>query len=95
VHSYMHFGNVDQIRATILYHLRRKRVIGAKHTHYDTLRKGFPPHLGKEIESVAKGLIREGYIKTKPTSYGLQVSLNIEKIREIEGYIKRILGFNF
>ena len=91
----MHFETEDKIRATILYHLRRKRVIGAKHTHYDTLERGLPSHLGKEVDNVAKGLIREEYIKTKPTSYGLQVSLNIEKIKEIEKYIKRILNLDF
>ena len=91
----MHFENEEKIRATILYHLRRKRVIGAKHTHYDTLKMGFPSHLGKEVGTIAKNLIREEYLKTKPTSYGLQVSLNVEKIKEIEEYIKRILNFDF
>ena len=91
----MYFENEDKIRATILYHLRRNRVIGAKHTHYDTLKRGFPSHLGKEVERVAKSLIKEECIKTKPTSYGLQVSLNIEKIKEIEEYIRRILNLDF
>ncbi len=85
----------DKIKATILYHLRRKRIIGAKHTHYDTLKMGFPVHLGKNIENAAKELVKENYLKTKPTSYGLQVSLNIEKIKEIEDFIKRVLDLNF
>lgn len=83
------------IKARLLYHLRKKNVIGAKHTHYDTLKFGFPKHLGKEIEKVSKQLIKEGYLKTKPTSYGLQVSLVIDKLSEIEEIIKRILGFSF
>lgn len=85
----------DKIRATILYHLRRKRVIGGKHTHYDTLKRGFPSHLGRIVENIAKELIREGYLITKPTSYGLQVSLNIGRIKEIERFIKKVLGFDF
>ena len=60
----------DKIRATILYHLRRKKVIGGVHTHFDTLKKGFPSHLGKDINNISKQLIREGFIITKPTSYG-------------------------
>ena len=85
----------EVITARLLYHLRRKNVIGAKHTHYDTLKFGFPKHLGKEVEFAAKGLIKKEWLVTKPTSYGLQVSLNKDRIREIEEFIKRILGFDF
>jgi hypothetical protein len=85
----------EVIRATILYHLRRKRVIGGVHTPFDTLRRGFPSHLGKDILSIAKELVKQGYLITKPTSYGLQVSLNKDRIKEIEDYIKKILGFTF
>ena len=83
------------IRARLLYHLRRKRVIGGVHTHFDTLTKGFPSHLGKDVKSIAMDLIKEGLLISKPTSYGLQVSLNKYKIREIEEFIFKILGFRF
>ncbi len=85
----------DKIKATILYNLRRKKVIGGVHTHFDTLKRGFPSHLGKDINKIARQLIRQGLILTKPTSYGLQVSLNKNKLKEIEGFIKTILGFKF
>ena len=85
----------DKIKATILYHLRRKKVIGGVHTSVDTLKKGFPSHLGKNIEKIAKQLIKEGFIVTKPTSYGLQVSLNKERLKEIEEFILRVLGLEF
>ncbi len=88
----MVFSDRDKIKATILYHLRRKKIIGNVHTHFDTLKKGFPTHLGKEVDKVAKQLIKERIILTKPTSYGLQVSLNKEKLGEIEGCILKILG---
>lgn len=91
----MKFENADQVKATMLYHLRRKRIIGAKHTHYDTLKFGFPSHMGKEIENITKELIKQDYLITKPTNYGLQVSLNHERLREIEEFIKRILGQEF
>jgi len=83
----MEFGE-DYIKATMLYHLRRKRIIGAKHTSYDTLKFGFPSHLGKDVKKIADALIKQEVIIPKPTSYGLQVSLNKDKI-------KKILGYNF
>ncbi len=87
----MEFNSKDEIKATILYHLRRKKVIGGVHTPFDTLKKGFPSHLGKDIDKIAKELVKEGLLITKPASYGLQVSLNKEKIDKIEEFIKRIL----
>lgn len=85
----------DKIKATILYHLRRKKVIGNVHTHFDTIKKGFPSHIGKQVEKIAKSLIKEGLLIKKPTSYGLQISLNKERLNEIEDFIKKILGFEF
>lgn len=85
----------DTIKARLLYHLRKKRVIGGVHTHFDTLRRGFPKHLGKEVDKTAKELIRAGLLLTKPTNYGLQVSLNKNKLQEIEEFIKETLSFDF
>ena len=91
----MEFDDKNKIKATILYHLRKKRMIGGAHTHYDTLKKGFPSHLGRDIEKCAKELIKQGLILIKPAPYGLQVSLNKEKIVEIEDFIKQVIGFKF
>jgi len=91
----MKFDDENKIKATMLYHLRRKKVIGGVHSPYDTLRRGFPSHLGKDIDKIAKELIKEKFIATKPTSYGLQVSLNKEKLKEIEDFISKILGLEF
>jgi len=85
----------EKIKATILYNLRRKRVIGNVHTHFDTLKRGFPSHIGKDIEKIARQLIKDGWILTKPTSYGLQVSLNKVKLKEIEEFIIKIIGLKF
>ncbi|MBU1203878.1 MAG: hypothetical protein KKG60_02295 [Nanoarchaeota archaeon] len=85
----------DKIKATILYHLRRKKVIGGVHTPFDTLKRGFPSHLGKDINKIAKQLIKEGFLITKPTSYGLQVSLNKKKLRGIEEFIMNFLNIKF
>lgn len=85
----------DLIKARLLYHLRKKNVIGGVHTHYDTLKRGFQKHLGKEVEIIARQLIKAGWLITKPTSYGLQVSLNKEKLTDIHTFIYKILGFKF
>lgn len=91
----MKIGDDENIKATLLYHLRRKKVIGNVHTHFDTLKKGFPTHLGKDVEKIAKELIKQGFLVAKPTSYGLQVSLNKDRLEEIEDFIKKILDVCF
>lgn len=91
----MESSDEDKIKATILYHLRRKRVIGGVHTPFDTLRRGFPSHLGKDVKKIAEILIKEGFIIKKHAPYGLQVSLNKEKLKEIDDFIFKILGFKF
>ncbi|MBI2499298.1 hypothetical protein HYV88_03595 [Candidatus Woesearchaeota archaeon] len=84
----------EKIKATILYHLRRKKLIGGVHTHFDTLKKGFPSHLGKDINKIAKQLIKDRFIITKPAFYGLQVSLNKDRIKEIDEFIIKVLGID-
>ena len=91
----MEFSDEDKIKATILYHLRRKKVIGGVHTPFDTLRRGFPSHLGKDISKIAKELIKKGFLLTKPTNQGSHVSLNKERLNEIEDFIKHVLGYTF
>jgi len=88
----MEFNDEDKIKATILYHLRRKRVIGGVHTPFDTVTRGFPSHLGKDVKKIAEELIKQGMILTKPASYGLQISLNKNKLQEIKSFIRKVLG---
>ena len=91
----MKFDNQDKIKATILYRLRKRKIIGGVHTHFDTLIKGFPSHLGKDIKKLAKQLIKDDFLLTKPATYGLQVSLNKHKLKKIEEFIKNFFGFSF
>lgn len=81
----------ETIKATILYHLRRKKVIGGVHTPFDTIKRGFPGHLGKDVTKIGNQLVKEGLLITKPAGYGLQISLNKERLEEIDNFIKRIL----
>lgn len=71
----------DQIKATILYKLHKRGNWGASHTAFDNIQKGFKEedlgkHGSKRTEKLAKDLIRRGLIVTKPTHYGIQISLN-------------------
>ena len=72
----------------ILRKLFRRRVIGGKHTAIEHLTKGLPKHVAGEAKNAVNELIKEGLILSKPTSYGLQVSLNPEKIDEISRIIE-------
>ncbi|MDP4039963.1 MAG: hypothetical protein Q8P57_05290 [Candidatus Pacearchaeota archaeon] len=85
----------EVIKVRILLHLRKKKVIGGVHTHFDTLKRGFPKHLGKEVNNIAKQLIKQRLLITKSAFYGLQFSLNKEKLEEIEAFISKTLGFKF
>ncbi len=91
----MGFSEEENIKATLLYHLRRKRVIGGVHTPFDTITQGFPSHQGKDVKKIAHELIKKGDIISKPAGYGLQVSLNKDNLQEIEDFIKRVLGYEF
>ena len=76
------------IEKIILRKLYRRRVIGGKHTAIEHLTKGLPKHAAGEAKNAVKELIKEGFVLQKPTSYGLQVSLNPEKIDEITKIIE-------
>lgn len=84
----------NTIKATVLYHLRRKKVLGGVHTPFDTVTRGFPSHLGKDVKKICQELIKDGWIITKSASYGLQISLNKEKLDEIERFIKKTLDMD-
>ena len=64
----MPLSEEEKIKATILYHLRRKKVIGGVHTHFDAVRKGFPSHWGKDVSNVAKELVKRGFLILKQAS---------------------------
>jgi hypothetical protein len=84
----------DQIKATILFKLYRRGNWGGSHTAFENLKKGFKEsELGKgglkRVEKMARELVRAGLIVLKPTSYGLQVSLNPPQNEAIIGIMKR------
>ena len=82
------FNFLMDLKKIILRKLYRRRVIGGKHTAVEHLTKGLPKHISGEAKTVVNELIKEGFILTKNTSYGLQVSLNPEKIDEISKIVE-------
>lgn len=84
----------DQIRATILFKLYKRGNWGDSHTAFENLKKGFKDsELGKgglkRVEKMARELVRAGLIIPKPTSHGLQVSLNARQHETIIAIMKR------
>ena len=86
----------DEIKAGILFKLHRRGNWGASHTAFDNLQKGFKDsdlgrHGAKRVDELARELIRQGWIIRKPTSYGLQVSLNPRESQAIVAFMGRFL----
>ena len=80
----------EEIKNNILFKLHWKKYWGGRHTSIESVKKGIPKHLGGRYLDMAKVLIKEGLIVSKPTSYGLQISLN-PKLRE--GIVERAERF--
>ncbi len=79
----------DQLRAYILRKLARFRKWGESHTAFDHIQSGVPSHLRDKAKDEGNKLIREGLVLSKSTHYGLQISLNPQKAKEIKDIIKR------
>ncbi|MBS3128731.1 hypothetical protein J4410_06315 [Candidatus Woesearchaeota archaeon] len=77
-----------ELKKIILRKLYRHRIIGGKHTAIEHLTKGLPKHIIGEAKDAVNELIKERLIMPKYTSYGLQVSLNPEKIDVISKIIE-------
>lgn len=84
--------NKGVLKATILKKLKRRGTWGGAHTSFDILTKGIPNHLRGKAKEVAMELIKDGLLLSKPTSYGLEVSLNPERKEEIDKIIERYLS---
>lgn len=84
----------DEIRAIVLLKLHKRGNWGSSHTALDNLGKGWKDadlgkHAVKRVEKLTKELIREGWILTKPTGYGLQASLNPRRSEAIIAFMRR------
>ena len=79
----------DNIKRFILRKLVRHRIWMHKHTSIHNLAKGLPDWLRsrKEVKKVIEELLKQRFLLSKPTNYGLEVSLNIRKKKEIEDFV--------
>jgi len=84
--------NLEIIKAKILFKLARRRNWGNSHTAFDNLKKGFKPNEHNAVKEAADELIKQNFLFKKPTGYGLHVSLNHEKAKEIKQKISELLG---
>lgn len=78
------------IKRFIVRKLYRKRMWLHKHTNIHNLPKGLSNELrvSREVKNAIEELIKEQILLSKPTHYGLEVSLNPKKIKEIEELIQ-------
>jgi len=79
-----------EIKRFILRKMARHRFWMHKHTSIHNLSKGLPDDLRskKEVRKSIEELLKEKFLLSKPTHYGLEVSLNINKKKEIENFIE-------
>jgi hypothetical protein len=77
------------IKQFILEKLYRKRMWLHKHTNINNLPKGLSNTLrvSKEVKKAIDELLKDRLLLSKPTHYGLEVSLNPQKKKEIEELI--------
>ena len=77
------------IKKFIVRKLYRKRIWLHKHTNISNLPKGLSNKLrvSKQVKKAIEELLKEQILLSKPTHYGLEVSLNPKKLVEIERYI--------
>jgi len=81
-----------QIKGKILHKLTRKGKFEHSHTALDNLSGGFPPDLRGRAKDMSQELIKEGILYLKKTSYGKQVSINLEQKEKIMEYINEFFG---
>lgn len=82
---------IKAIQRHVLIKLAEHRYWQHKHTNINNLPKSLPPETRNSgyVKGAIKRLIKKGWFLTKPTSYGLEISLNVKKKREIEEFIEK------
>lgn len=78
----------EQLKGFIVKKLFHHGYVGGRHTDIENLKKGLPGHVKGDVKEATKELIKEEILISKPTSYGLHVSLNPRKREEIEKYLQ-------
>lgn len=81
----------DEIKGKILHKLTRFGKFEHSHTAIEHLQKGLPKDLAGRAKVLIADLKREGLLKSKPASYGEQISINVERTEEVMRYIEAFL----
>ncbi|MEM3425943.1 MAG: hypothetical protein QXI42_09105 [Thermoproteota archaeon] len=79
----------EEIKNHILFKLHWRKCWGGKHTAIESVKKGVPKHLGGRYMDMVEELVKEGLLLSKPTAYGLQISLNPRRREEIIERVER------
>ncbi|MEX0862281.1 hypothetical protein [Nitrosopumilus sp.] len=83
----------EEIKGRIIRKLYRRGNWGASHTSFENLKKGFTQRDtgkqgSKKVDKMGEVLIKENLILSKPTGYGLEVSLNPKMKDRIQAYLE-------
>jgi len=81
---------MNERQIEILEKLIYLKCIGGRHTSKDNVIKGFPTHERGNIKKELGNLIKKVYILQKPTSYGMEVSINPKMLPEIRRLLESI-----
>lgn len=86
-------SDVEKIKLHILKKLFDQQCWMHKHFNINNVPQGLPPHArdSRIIKKAVDNLIKNKWLLSKPTHYGLELSLNINKKKEIEEYIDKNL----
>jgi hypothetical protein len=71
----------------VLRRLVRLGKIGASHTRVDNALRGAPPHLRGNVKHAVDALITLGVFRSKPTLNGLHISIEPQRIREVDQFV--------
>ncbi|MBS3138759.1 hypothetical protein J4207_03575 [Candidatus Woesearchaeota archaeon] len=81
----------DEIKGKILHKLVRFGKFEASHTAVENLQKGFPKEVVGLVKDMIVELKKENILFTKKTSYGEQISMNLDKKEQIMHYVEIFL----
>ena len=86
-------ADIDKFKLHILKKLFDQRCWMHKHFSINNIPQGLPSHArdSKIIKKAVDELIKSNWILSKQTFYGLELSLNINKKKDIEEYIEKNL----
>ena len=81
----------DEIKGKILHKLVRFGKFEASHTAVENLQKGFPKEVVGLVKDMIVELKKENILFKKKTSYGEQISMNLDKKEQIMHYVEIFL----